>query len=121
FLLVARGARLQLLRMALQHHDHVIHGLGDSAREISGTERRHHVVLDDELGMQIRQRAFQPVARSEEQRLNSSHVKISYAVFCLILLPPPSSPFPYTTLFRSFPAGCARRAPPTPPDGPPAP
>src|SRR5690606_39230135 len=36
-------------------------------------------------------------------RLNSSHVKISYAVFCLkILRPPPRSPlFPYTTLFRS--------------------
>src|SRR5690606_11974114 len=32
-------------------------------------------------------------------RLNSSHVKISYAVFCLRL--PPSPLFPYTTLFRS--------------------
>src|SRR5690606_13664976 len=52
-------------------------------------------------------------------RLNSSHVKISYAVFCLkkktcvlpfsvrslfsilLLRPPTSSLFPYTTLFRS--------------------
>src|SRR5690606_19572918 len=35
-------------------------------------------------------------------RLNSSHVKISYAVFCLNIRPLPSSPlFPYTTLFRS--------------------
>src|SRR5690606_9399362 len=34
-------------------------------------------------------------------RLNSSHVKISYAVFCLTLRPPSSTLFPYTTLFRS--------------------
>src|SRR5690606_30548937 len=34
-------------------------------------------------------------------RLNSSHVKISYAVFCLIRLTPRSTLFPYTTLFRS--------------------
>src|SRR5437868_5366408 len=38
-------------------------------------------------------------------RLNSSHVSISYAVFCLI--PPPPTPplFPYTTLFRSHHLG----------------
>src|SRR5690625_3299619 len=35
-------------------------------------------------------------------RLNSSHVAISYAVFCLIPPPLPSTLFPYTTLFRSF-------------------
>src|SRR5437868_2058296 len=34
-------------------------------------------------------------------RLNSSHVSISYAVFCLIPRPPLSTAFPYTTLFRS--------------------
>src|SRR5437868_6196328 len=34
-------------------------------------------------------------------RLNSSHVSISYAVFCLLPRPPPFSLFPYTTLFRS--------------------
>src|SRR5690606_30317931 len=34
-------------------------------------------------------------------RLNSSHVKISYAVFCLTRPPTPPTPFPYTTLFRS--------------------
>src|SRR5437870_808977 len=36
-------------------------------------------------------------------RLNSSHVAISYAVFCLKMTPPPprSTLFPYTTLFRS--------------------
>src|SRR5690625_2378732 len=34
-------------------------------------------------------------------RLNSSHVAISYAVFCLILHSPRSPLFPYTTLFRS--------------------
>src|SRR5690554_1708676 len=36
-------------------------------------------------------------------RLNSSHVRISYAVFCLIPRPPRSTLFPYTTLFRSNP------------------
>src|SRR5690606_6611016 len=35
-------------------------------------------------------------------RLNSSHVKISYAVFCLIHRSPRSPLFPYTTLFRSL-------------------
>src|SRR5437660_300780 len=34
-------------------------------------------------------------------RLNSSHVAISYAVFCLIRRPPTATLFPYTTLFRS--------------------
>src|SRR5690625_3720056 len=34
-------------------------------------------------------------------RLNSSHVAISYAVFCLLLCTSSSTLFPYTTLFRS--------------------
>src|SRR5207249_3003537 len=34
-------------------------------------------------------------------RLNSSHVSISYAVFCLLRRHPRSTLFPYTTLFRS--------------------
>src|SRR5688500_4004843 len=34
-------------------------------------------------------------------RLNSSHLVISYAVFCLVQQPPRSSLLPYTTLFRS--------------------
>src|SRR5690625_4266915 len=34
-------------------------------------------------------------------RLNSSHVAISYAVFCLLPRPPHPPLFPYTTLFRS--------------------
>src|ERR1035438_2220420 len=34
-------------------------------------------------------------------RLNSSHLGISYAVFCLTGRPPRSTLFPYTTLFRS--------------------
>src|SRR5262245_47232151 len=38
-------------------------------------------------------------------RLNSSHLGISYAVFCLSLPPPNSTLFPYTTLFRSRRAG----------------
>src|SRR5690625_817046 len=35
-------------------------------------------------------------------RLNSSHVAISYAVFCLSHVLPPSSLVPYSTLFRSL-------------------
>src|ERR1035441_7754319 len=40
-------------------------------------------------------------------RLNSSHLGISYAVFCLKLTrrPPRSTLFPYTTLFRSQRSG----------------
>src|SRR5438045_3071933 len=38
-------------------------------------------------------------------RLNSSHLGISYAVFCLFRHPPALTLFPYTTLFRSGPAG----------------
>src|SRR5690242_7098784 len=34
-------------------------------------------------------------------RLNSSHMSISYAVFCLLLCYPRFPFFPYTTLFRS--------------------
>src|ERR1035438_1639082 len=34
--------------------------------------------------------------------LNSSHLGISYAVFCLLRHPPRSTIFPYTTLFRSM-------------------
>src|ERR1035438_5463153 len=34
-------------------------------------------------------------------RLNSSHLGISYAVFCMLRRPPRSTLFPYTTLFRS--------------------
>src|SRR5690242_4224628 len=45
-------------------------------------------------------------------RLNSSHMSISYAVFCLIPPPPLSPPFPYTTLFRSTPRRRPRRPPP---------
>src|ERR1035441_7075475 len=57
------------------------------------------------------QRKLNPDRKST--RLNSSHLGISYAVFCLkknkiyeflflmIRLPPRSTLFPYTTLFRS--------------------
>src|SRR5690554_1256969 len=43
------------------------------------------------------------IADRKSTRLNSSHVRSSYAVFCLKTPPsPPTSPlFPYTTLFRS--------------------
>src|ERR1035438_2103888 len=43
-----------------------------------------------------------PVIDRKSTRLNSSHLGISYAVFCLVARPPRSTLFPYTTLFRSF-------------------
>src|SRR5207249_2663880 len=46
-------------------------------------------------------------------RLNSSHVSISYAVFCLIPHTPRSPLFPYTTLFRSKRSASERRPKPT--------
>src|SRR5690242_9635631 len=62
-----------------------------------------------------------PRADRKSTRLNSSHMSISYAVFCLIRRPPRPTLFPYTTLFRSHPlrrslmvdarsVGVARRA-----------
>src|SRR5690242_20174353 len=42
-------------------------------------------------------------------RLNSSHMSISYAVFCLLRRPPPPTLFPYTTLFRSAASAPSRR------------
>src|SRR5437667_391111 len=49
--------------------------------------------------------AAQPHAAGDRKstRLNSSHITISYAVFCLLRRPPRSTLFPYTTLFRSQP------------------
>src|SRR5690242_2669760 len=41
------------------------------------------------------------ISDRKSTRLNSSHMSISYAVFCLIRPPPRSTLFPYTTLFRS--------------------
>src|ERR1035441_3708802 len=53
---------------------------------------------------------FAQAARGDRKstRLNSSHLGISYAVFCLIRPPPRSTLFPYTTLFRSHKAGSLR-------------
>src|SRR5690349_18929853 len=47
-------------------------------------------------------RSIHTTADRKSTRLNSSHVEISYAVFCLIRRPPRSPLFPYTTLFRSW-------------------
>src|SRR5262245_42560794 len=47
--------------------------------------------------------AANPVRKDRKStRLNSSHLGISYAVFCLMPRPPISTLFPYTTLFRSL-------------------
>src|SRR5690242_12752992 len=45
-------------------------------------------------------RSRTPAPDRKSTRLNSSHMSISYAVFCL-RRPPRSTLFPYTTLFRS--------------------
>src|SRR5262245_24102234 len=51
----------------------------------------------------IRSSVREPSAAVDRKstRLNSSHLGISYAVFCLISLPTRFTLFPYTTLFRS--------------------
>src|SRR5438874_1205380 len=54
-----------------------------------------------------RRRACRSVDR-KSTRLNSSHVEISYAVFCLIRRAPGPTLFPYTTLFRSRSGGAGR-------------
>src|SRR5690606_16209441 len=56
-------------------------------------------------GLTLSGQYFLPVNKEDRKstRLNSSHVKISYAVFCLNIQPPPTSTLlPYTTLFRSY-------------------
>src|SRR5690606_25286326 len=53
----------------------VVEGLA----RVAGTARRRGV----NLAIHTHINHVQSVTRSEEQRLNSSHVKISYAVFCL--------------------------------------
>ena len=57
-----------------------------------------HIVKEEDI----------PLLDRKSTRLNSSHITISYAVFCLkkkiflmIRRPPRSTLFPYTTLFRS--------------------
>src|SRR5262245_25725879 len=68
------------------------------------------VVADPKIAVAVEHRfAARAIAAAVEfkrqdrksTRLNSSHLGISYAVFCLLRLPPPSPLFPYTTLFRS--------------------
>ena len=59
---IALAARFQLGGIALQHHDHVVDGAADAARKIAGAEGRHHGVLDDQLGVEVGQRAFEAVA-----------------------------------------------------------
>src|SRR5690606_17343249 len=91
-----------------------VHGYEGTGR---GFSIRFRQVLDREtphwqaIGLQqpVRWASGDPLERlvselfldRKSTRLNSSHVKISYAVFCLIRRRPRSTLFPYTTLFRS--------------------
>src|SRR5438045_2703719 len=59
-----------------------------------------HKTLRGPRGAMIMSRAEHASADRKSTRLNSSHLGISYAVFCCPLLSPPFSP--YTTLFRSL-------------------
>src|SRR5438132_341436 len=62
----------------------------------------HHVSLETPVDVRL-QKAVHLLDAGDRKstRLNSSHTVISYAVFCLIRIPPLSPLFPYTTLFRS--------------------
>src|SRR5438477_362153 len=70
-------------------------------------ERRQDDLLGSEGGAHLRiaQRLDLEGEKIDRKstRLNSSHMSISYAVFCLAPPSPPPTLFPYTTLFRSFP------------------
>src|SRR5690349_23798737 len=61
----------------LRHSHEVIHLLA-RRRTVGGFVIRSQELVDDRFSGAVRQ-----VERSEETRLNSSHVEISYAVFCL--------------------------------------
>src|SRR5688572_20236680 len=67
------------------------------------TGTRSTAAVARSAGVVLGRRASRGRHRSDRKstRLNSSHSQISYAVFCP--LPPTSTPFPYTTLFRSIP------------------
>src|SRR5436853_469612 len=54
--------------------------------------------------------ALGPFSDRKSTRLNSSHLGISYAVFCLCRLPPRPTLFPYTTLSRSVQSCFSARA-----------
>src|SRR5688500_5449987 len=69
---------------------HSVAGKGNAKGSLDGVGKKHTAA---DLKLWITDR--------KSTRLNSSHLVISYAVFCLFPPPPPSLLFPYTTLFRS--------------------
>src|SRR5690606_4382602 len=90
----------------------------EPAADLQQARQRHVVLVGRLRALDHRAAQLQPRVDHVDRkstRLNSSHVKISYAVFCLkkkscrfilrwllSMRPPPSSTlFPYTTLFRS--------------------
>src|SRR5437868_4351301 len=84
----------QELAASDDHGEHVVEVVRDAAREppdrFDLLELAHLVLA-----------LTQDLIDRKSTRLNSSHVSISYAVFCLVRPLPRSTLFPYTTLFRS--------------------
>src|SRR5262245_37463661 len=71
------------------------------ARHAAGRAEDRGIV--EQIDSEARDIGLKDLLRDRKStRLNSSHLGISYAVFCLSLRPPSATPFPYTTLFRSF-------------------
>src|SRR5688500_7993899 len=85
-------------------------------RDTALTEARERVESAEQRAERFATETAEALAKITDRkstRLNSSHLVISYAVFCLPRPPPCSPSFPYTTLFRSSPirgASSTRRA-----------
>src|SRR5688500_9385108 len=91
---VAKG--LREAGFAVDHADNGADGL-ERAQHQSYDAAVIDVMLPKLDGLSI----IEHLRDRKSTRLNSSHLVISYAVFCLTQSPPHSTLFPYTTLFRS--------------------
>src|SRR5690606_2103156 len=74
--------------------------VGDQLRDV-GLAFAQRWQLDADHVEAVEQVVAEAAGDRKSTRLNSSHVKISYAVFCLHPERPPPTRVPYTTLFRS--------------------
>src|SRR5437660_1522633 len=81
--------------------------LYESIAIIAKRANQINITMKEELHSKLEEFATHTDSLEEIQdrkstRLNSSHVAISYAVFCLNPRPSRYTLFPYTTLFRSY-------------------